>query len=125
MRHPHRARLVGLLLLVAGCAHWEAQTRSIPETVSAHPEQLLVTRHDSSTVILVDPAIVDSSLSGFLRTPRGKVRRDSTVHVPFSDIASAATWDPGNPGLFWGALGGVLGLLAAGVIVCFTGECGN
>ena len=125
MRHPHRARLVCLLLLVAACAHWEAQTRPLPEVVSAQPEQLLVTRHDSSTVILVDPVIVDSSLSGFLRTQRGKVRRDSTVHVPFSDIASAATWDPGSPGLFWGALGGVLGLMAAGVIVCFTGECGN
>jgi hypothetical protein len=123
MRHPHQARFVCLLLLVAACAHWEAQTRSISEIVSAQPEQLLVTRHDSSTVILIDPVVVDSSLVGSLRTPRGRVNRDTTVHVPFSDIARAATWDTGSSGLFWAALGGVLGLMLTTIIVCFTGRC--
>ncbi len=123
MRPLHLTRLVCLLLLVAACAHWEAQTRPIPDIVGAQPTQLMVTRHDSSTVILVDPVIVDSSVVGIFRTPRGKVRSDSTVHIPLSDIAAAATWDPGSPVVFKAVPLGVLGLLVGLVVVCFATGC--
>ena len=120
----HNTRLVCLLLLTAACAHWEAQTRPIPEVVAAQPEQLLVTRHDGSTLILVDPVVVDSSLVGSLRTPRGKARRDITIQISFSQIASVATWDPGSPTVFKGVGFGVLGAVAGAMIICFaTGGC--
>jgi Ni,Fe-hydrogenase maturation factor len=123
MRHPRLIRLACLLLLLAACAHWQAQTQPTPDIVGTQPKQLLVTRRDSSTVILVDPVVVDSNLVGIYRTPRGKVRSDSTVHVPLSDIISAATWDPGSPVVFKAVPLGVLGLLVGFVVVCFATGC--
>ncbi len=120
MRSLVRSLLACFLSLQVACAQWETQTRPIPELLDAHPRQLLVTRRDSSTVILIDPVVTDSSLVGAYRTPRGKVRRDSTVHVPLSDIASAATWNPGSSALFWAVPVGLLGLLVAGVATCFV-----
>ncbi|HSM18265.1 MAG TPA: hypothetical protein VK845_14865 [Gemmatimonadales bacterium] len=123
MRWLHQTRLPSLLLLVAACAHWEAQTRPISDIVGAQPTQVLITRRDSSMVVLVDPVVVDSSLVGLYRTPRGKVRSDSTVRVPLSDIAGAATWDSGSSVLFWAVPLGVLGLYVGFVVVCFAGGC--
>ena len=98
-RIPSRSlRLFGLLCLVSGCAHWEPDTRPVPEVVAENPDKIMITRRDHSTVIVVEPSITDSLVSGLRGTPRGRVDRDSTVTVPLADVAllfaisGADTW---------------------------------
>ena len=108
-----RTTLFGYILIVAtGCAHWEADTRPVPEVVSEDPNKIMITRHDSSTVILVEPTVLDSQVTGLRGTVRGRVDKDSTVAIPLNDVAHLYRWDPGSTTLAY-----VLGI---GVAVLFV-----
>ena len=98
-----RAMLICTLAVGIGCAHWRPETRPVPEVVAEDPERIMITRRDHSTVILVEPTVTDSMLSGLRGTPRGKVDRDSTLVVPIADVALLSTWDPGSTTLAYGA----------------------
>ena len=98
-----------LALLQIACLspfrHWEDQ-RAAPVVVveQQHPAVLRVTKVDSTRLVVREPRLADSTLSG--------VAHDSVVAVPLSDIARVAVQKRGAsaPVQFGAALVGV-GLL--------------
>lgn len=108
---------VCILAVGSGCAHWEPETRPVPEVVAENPDKIMIVRRDHSTVIVVQPSVTDSLVTGLLGTPRGRVDRDSTVAVPLADVALFYKWDPGSTALAYGVGIGAAVLFVSGLWV--------
>ena len=117
--------LYGLMASGAGCAHWVPDARPVPEVVAENPERIMITRRDSSTVIVLEPSLTDTLVVGQRVTPRGKVERDSTVAVPLSDVAHISTWNHGNTNLAYGVGIAWIAMIIGGTVAIATGVGGN
>lgn len=109
-----RILFIGLVGAAVACAHWEPETRPVPEVVADHPDKIMITRPDHSQVIIVEPVMEDSVVSGMRGTPRGQVDRDSVVTVPLDDVALLHRWEGGPAWTVYAVLiGAVVGLVYA------------
>ena len=117
--------LYSLIAVGAGCARWVPDTRPVPEVVAENPERIMITRRDSSTVIVFEPSLTDSMVVGQRVTPRGKVDLDSTLAVPLSNVAHISTWNHGNTNLAYGVGLAWIAMFIGGTIAVVTGVGGT
>jgi hypothetical protein len=108
--------IAGLLAIacLAGCTSWRVQSVSPEMVVSGqHPEAVLVTRTDSSRLVVQSPSIVADTL-------RGQVD-GQPLAVPMADVAAIAVRrsDGGKTaGLILGS--GVAALLGLAALIAAT-----
>ena len=119
--------LAFVLAAVSGCATTRyAPLQPTPEAFAReHPNEVLVTRNDGSTVTLYRPEVVGDTLRGFDRSPDTN-RPVSVVRIALQDIRSVGT--PGQvPGRIRnvGSLGNPVFVIAVigGVVVVWVGVC--
>jgi len=124
---PALCALALVLAAASGCAtSGYAPLQPTPEAFAReHPNEVLVTRNDGSTVTLYRPEVVGDTLRGFDRSPDTN-RPVSLVRIALRDIRSVGT--PAEiPGRIRnaGSLGNPVFVIAvlAGVVVVWVGAC--
>lgn len=88
LAHPTRRSIaVVLLVLLAGCKGWRAETVPLPEYLASEkPEVVLITRQDNTRTRVYDPEIVGRDLRG-LPTERSV----AGISIPLSDVRSVSS----------------------------------
>jgi hypothetical protein len=83
--------LIGALLPVAGCGHWEGTTMPLPEVIANHGDHIRVTQREVGQIEIRQPVVVNDTLHG-LRA------NGAPIAIPLADIlrVEARTLDAGR-----------------------------
>jgi hypothetical protein len=119
LRLAARPTIAVLLLTtqLVGCTEWRAQTMSARDLIeSSHPGRLRVTRTDSTSVVLDQPALLGDTLVGQVKGSRSA--------VAVADVASVAVRRTNTVNTVL-LIGGILGLTAAAAAAGSSGYGGS
>jgi hypothetical protein len=98
MRQPARTRYsrrAGVTALVvaawssSACSHWKFQSAFPEQVVSRRPQRVLVTRNDSSRIVVRQPEIVGDTMYGAPRNGRATAGRPRPA-VALTDVSEVA-----------------------------------
>src|SRR5262245_4683053 len=84
----HARRVLGVFLAVStvqGCVKWVAETRSVPEALSAlRDEPVLLTTANGTRIEVTDPVVIHDSVFAFARSGQTEQR----FAVPLADVTA-------------------------------------
>jgi hypothetical protein len=113
-----RGRPIALLLLVTqvgACSTWHVSNVAPVELLAGNaPPRVLITRPDSSTLVLDGPALVGDSLVGQSRGQRTSVANSDVAHVAVRKKDAVLTM---------ALIGGITGALLIAAEAGCTGYC--
>lgn len=107
--------ILAIASISAGCAHWQRESGTPAAILEDHPDRILVTRTDSSQMVIVEPTLRDSVIVGLRGSIRGKTYRNDTLFVPLADVEAVATWYGGFEPLVY------VGFVALPLVILFAG----
>ena len=109
--------IVRLTTFVPSCSSWQVQSTTPTDVVASHPDELRVTRSDSSRVTLQRPEISGDTLYGKAGGKDESVG-PRTDGIPLADVAHVAVRRP--DGTTTALVVGVGVAAATFAVLCFT-----